>query len=155
MRYAQNTTVPVDRSRAEIERTLLRFGASKFQYGWDGDHAVITFALHDRVIRFTLPLPDRNDPKFTKTAGGRRDRSTAAAAAAWEAAQRQKFRALALSIKSKLVAVDEQISEFEDEFLAHIVVPGGHTVGQMVRPQISAAYASKTAPKILLLSGGA
>jgi hypothetical protein len=32
-RYASNTDVPSDRSRAEIERTLVRYGADEFMYG--------------------------------------------------------------------------------------------------------------------------
>lgn len=154
MRYATGTEVSVERSRMEIERTLVRFGATKFQYGWDTDRAIITFLLRNRVIRFILPLPPRDAPEFVKTPRGRRDRSPADAARAWEAAQRQKFRALALSIKAKLVAVDEGIAQFEDEFLANIVVPGGRTVSEMVLPQIEAAYKSDKAPKVLLLTSG-
>jgi len=33
-RYAEGTSVPADRSRAEIERTLTRYGADQFAYGW-------------------------------------------------------------------------------------------------------------------------
>lgn len=39
--YAAKTGVAPDRSRAEIERTLSRYGASQFYYGWDGDRAVV------------------------------------------------------------------------------------------------------------------
>jgi hypothetical protein len=35
-RYAAETTVASDRSRAEIERILERYGASSFMYGWQG-----------------------------------------------------------------------------------------------------------------------
>ena len=34
-RYAANTEVGSERSRAEIERTLTRYGATSFMYGWD------------------------------------------------------------------------------------------------------------------------
>ena len=152
MRYANGTDVSVDRSRAEIERTLIRFGADKFQYGWDGERAVITFMLRNRVIRFILSLPPRNAPEFTQTPSGRRTRSESDALKAWESAQRARYRALALSIKAKLVAVEEGIAVFEDEFLANIVVPGGRTVSEMVMPQIAAAYESNKAPKVLLLT---
>lgn len=37
MAYASDTSVPVDRSKAEIERILERYGASAFMYGWDKD----------------------------------------------------------------------------------------------------------------------
>jgi hypothetical protein len=34
-RYAENTSVSVESSRGEIERTLQRYGAASFAYGWD------------------------------------------------------------------------------------------------------------------------
>ena len=40
-RYAADTQVSVDASRAEIERTLTRYGATAFMYGWDADRAII------------------------------------------------------------------------------------------------------------------
>lgn len=153
MRYAEGTDVPVERSRAEIEKTLRRFGASKFQYGWDESNIAITFALRDRIIRFLLRMPDREDPQFTKTPTGRTRKNTDSAVHAWEAAERQRHRALCLSIKAKLVAVEEGIAEFEDEFLANIVVPGGKTVAEMIRPQLSECYESKGAPTLQLTTG--
>lgn len=56
-KYAANTDVSSDRSRAEIERTLERYGARQFIYGWDQDRALVGFVLNDREIRFVLPLP--------------------------------------------------------------------------------------------------
>ena len=34
-RYADGTAVPMERSRAEAERTLMRYGASGFAYAWE------------------------------------------------------------------------------------------------------------------------
>ena len=39
-RYVQGTDVPAERSRAEIERTLSRYGAEGFLYGWDRERHV-------------------------------------------------------------------------------------------------------------------
>ena len=36
-RYAAQTEVSSDRSRAEIERTLRKYGATAFAYGWEGN----------------------------------------------------------------------------------------------------------------------
>ena len=33
-RYAEQTSVAAERSRAEIEGTLTRYGATAFMYGW-------------------------------------------------------------------------------------------------------------------------
>lgn len=59
---------------------------------------------------------------------------------AWEQGCRQRWRALALVIKAKLEAVESGITTFEEEFLAHIVMPDGMTVGNHVRPTIQAWY---------------
>ncbi|MHB1987939.1 MAG: hypothetical protein ACYCSF_08140 [Acidimicrobiales bacterium] len=147
-RYAENTTVATDRSRAEIERTLQRYGASAFAYGWTDNQAMIQFEAHERRIRFVLPMPDRNDPEFTLTPTGKA-RSDAQALGSWEQAQRQRWRALALVVKAKLEAVEAGVATFEDEFLAYTVLPNGSTAGDWIRPQIARAYESGTMPALL------
>lgn len=58
MTFAADTTVPVDRSRSELERILQRYGATAFAYGWDeSGRVVIRFKAHHRLIRFELALP--------------------------------------------------------------------------------------------------
>lgn len=90
MTFANDTTVPVERSKAEIERLLGRHGAARFMSGWDGDTAVIGFVLGNRTIRFTLPLPAKTDRQFHRTPTGRQRRNPAdaeheAKVEAWEA----------------------------------------------------------------------
>lgn len=139
-RYAAGTDVTPDRSRAEVERTLARFGASAFSYGWQANAAAVQFVVDDRRIRFVLPMPDRNDPEFTRTPTGR-VRSESAAFAEYEKAGRERWRALALVIKAKLAAVEAGIVTFEEEFLAHTVLPSGRTVAEEVGPQVAESYA--------------
>ncbi len=148
MAYAQNTSVSTEKSRAEIERTLTRYGADQFMYGWNADTAVIGFRLASRQIKFMLPMPDKGDPEFIFTPTGK-DRSEAAAYKEWEQSCRQKWRALALVIKAKLEAVDAGIAIFEDEFMANIVLPNGSTVSQFMLPQIEKAYDNGDMPKLL------
>ncbi len=146
--YATDTEVSADRSRAEIERTLQRYGATHFMYGWDPGAAIILFQMRNRRIKFLLPLPDKAE--FSKTPGGRRMRNAEATLRAWEQATRQRWRALLLTIKAKLEAVEAGISVFEDEFLAHILLPDNRTVGEHIRPKVEAAYASGRLPPALL-----
>lgn len=139
--YAKDTSVSVSRSKAEIESTVERYGAGQFMSGWSGERAVIGFSMEERQVRFVLDLPAKDDREFTKTPTGKQ-RTGDAAHKAWEQACRQRWRALALVIKAKLEAVESGISIFEDEFMANIVLPGGMTVSQEIRPKIAAAYAS-------------
>ncbi len=68
MIYAQHTSVPVERSRAEIEGILRRFGADQFVSGWDSHAAMIGFRCHNRAVRFVLPLADPQDKRFATPA---------------------------------------------------------------------------------------
>jgi hypothetical protein len=147
-RYAAQTEVSSDKSRLEIERTLSRYGATSFMYAQTQDHAVIAFEMIGRRILFKLAMPNRKDKKFTLTPTGR-FRSATSAAEAYEQAVRQRWRALALVIKAKLEAVECGISEFESEFLANIVLPGGGTAGDFLIPQIARAYETGEMPKMI------
>lgn len=146
--YATQTAVSASKSRDEIERTLQRYGATAFAYGWAGDAAMIQFEVHGRRIRMVLPFPDKEDRAFTLTPTGR-PRQAAAARDAWEQACRQAWRALVLVVKAKLEAVESGISTFDAEFLANIVLPNGSTVGEWAGPQVERAYASGLMPAML------
>jgi hypothetical protein len=147
-RYAESTQVPSDRSRSEIERTLRRYGASAFAYGWHGGSASVMFEMENRRIVFRLPMPDSQDREYTRTPTGK-PRSAAAAEAAYEQAVRQRWRALALVIKAKLEAVEAQISTVENEFLAFIQLPAGGTVGEWMAPRLDAVYSGQEMPALL------
>jgi hypothetical protein len=149
MRYAQSTAVTSDKSRSEIERTLTRYGATGFIYGWEETQAVIAFQMQARRIKFHLPMPDKADREFTHTENRGTKRSPEDAARVWEQAGRQRWRALALAIKAKLEAVASGITTFEEEFLAHVVLPNGKTVGSAMIPQLNHAYSSGKMPPLL------
>lgn len=119
MPYASKTDVPVDRTRIEIERTLLKYGADRFAYFTETGKAIIVFEAKDRRLRFDLPLPPKGaaEQKF-----------------------RTRWRALLLCIKAKLESVASGIESFEEAFLAHVVLPNGDTVHQSIRERIEVAY---------------
>lgn len=148
MTYADNTTVSVEKSRAEVERTLTRYGATAFGYMTEPGRAVVMFEAHGRRIRFDLPFPRQDERRFTHTA---RDvlRSPTASVESWEQACRQRWRALALAVKAKLEVVEAGIAEFEDEFLAYVVLPSGETMGQVARPALAEAYKSGSLPALM------
>lgn len=150
-RYADRTEVSSDRSRVEIESTLKRYGASRFGYGWDENSAVIMFQIGNRQVRFNLPMPDRNDRRFTHTAVRKYQRDADGQEAEYERAVRQRWRALCLVIKAKLEAVEAGISTVENEFLAHIVLPdSGATVGERINPQLALAYERNEMPALAI-----
>lgn len=133
-KFARKTDVPADRSRAEIEQILRKYGAQDFAYGHSGQTAMVGFGANNRMVRFTLPLPKRSDyPTDTQHLQGVRT--------AW--------RCLALCIRAKLESVESGIETFEHAFMANIVMPDGKTVGQHALPMIQQAYESKNTPRLL------
>lgn len=158
MRYAQETEVSSEKSRSEIEKTLVRFGATSFMYGHHEGSAVIEFVANNKRIRFVMKLPPRTEERFTHFIHGRSHKPVPRTAQAmekvYEQEVRQHWRALALLVKAKLAAVEAGITTFETEFLAHIVIPtkGGRTatVSQVLLPQVDEAYQSGRVPPLLL-----
>lgn len=155
MGYARGTTVSQESSRGEIERTLARYGADAFIYGWDGPNAMLAFRMHDRHIKFVLAMPDQTERRFTHAkvnqSGAEKPRTAEEANKLWRQACRERWRSLALVIKAKLEAVASGITVFEDEFMAHVVMPDGTTVGEAVRPRIEQAY--RTGKMVPLIAG--
>lgn len=129
--YAADTKTPVAQTRVEIEATLTRFGATAFAFAMQAKGATLMFECAGRRVRFELPL--KNDTTEAKTAKHHRER----------------WRALFLCIKSKLVSVEANIETFEDAFMAHVVMPDGQTVGERVKPQIADQYKGGNMPLML------
>jgi hypothetical protein len=138
--------VSPEKSRGEIERILVRYGADQFVYAYDQERAVIAFRANGRQVRFNLSIPKIDD--FAEGPGWR-SRTELQQKNAWEQVKRQRWRALALTIKAKLEAVEVGITTFEEEFLAHIMLPGGVTVGAWLGPQIERAYTDGEMPSLL------
>jgi len=94
-RFAEGTSVPVERTRIEVEETVRRFGADSFVSGYEGRTAFIAFRAMGRMVRLTLAMPDPDEPAFFRTPTGRA-RDAGPAREAYEAECRRRWRALAL-----------------------------------------------------------
>lgn len=147
-KFAENTSVSVERSRAEIEGLIVRYGATSTAFMNGPGRAMILFECKSHRIMFELPLLLIEEKQFQRDGRGTL-RTPQKKYEAWEQACRQRWRALALVIKAKLEAVASGITSFEDEFLAHIVMPDGKTVAAHVRPRIAAAYESGSMQPLL------
>ena len=96
-------------------------------YGQENGREIIGFEVQERRVRFELPIPkDANEKEIMRL-----------------------WRGLVHRIKSKVITVEEGIAEFEEEFLNEIVLANNQTVGEFVRPQIKAIYASHQMPALL------
>jgi len=134
-RFAQHTTVGVDKSRAEVEALLRHHGAKDLAmaYGDTADRAIIGFRWKARNFKIVLPLPTPSAASGVVVAGRRRSNPEV------QRSQeiKRRWRALLLVIKAKLEAVEVGISTFEDEFLAFTMLPGNQTVSEAVQSRIT------------------
>jgi hypothetical protein len=144
MAYAKNTEVAVEKSRAEIERLLSQHRCSKFLAGIDHEahRATVQFQAHGRIVKFEIELPDPADPKYKRIKNSRFERTPSGVAAVIAQEERTRWRALLLVIKAKLEAVESNIATFEDEFLAHTMLPNQRTVAEYIGPMIAEVYAT-------------
>ncbi len=142
MSYAEKTSVPVDRSQGEIKKILAKYGASGFAYGEQGNRSVVMFEMAARRIKFILPMPNPPSPNATQ-----------ASIKTYEQLCRSRWRCLVLAIKAKLECVESGITTLEQEFMAHIVLPNGRTVGEVMTPQIESAYGNGKMPPLLGYGG--
>jgi hypothetical protein len=146
MKYARRTKVTTDKSRAEIEKTLTRYDATGFMYGWTETGAVIGFMMKGKQYKCALRMPDEGD-FATNAAGSRRPKAQIESAV--KKSKLQRWRALSLVIKAKLEAVESEISTVESEFLPWMVLPNGQTVGEWMKPQLDVIYQSGKMPPLL------
>ena len=152
-KYAQNTSVSVARSKAEIEDILTKYGATGFVTGWNEQGAAVGFVMQGKQIKFLLPLPDKSAREFTHVKVSQytdKPRSPDKVMQAWEQACRQRWRALVLCIKAKLEAVSQGITSFEHEFLAHFVIKNNQTVGDLLIPHLEKAQLEGKLPQLTL-----
>lgn len=152
--FAQNTAVPVERSKREIETMLYKRGARNFLTGVFQGRAVVTFELPVQAegvwrVQFELLLRTAEDFAF-RTRNGRKVKATSLQVEQDVAqAEKQSWRALALAIKARLVSVEMGVETMQEAFLAHIVVPGGKRFYTHAVAQLSEAYAGNPLPPLL------
>jgi hypothetical protein len=141
MKFAEKTSVPIDRTKGEIEKTLSKYHATGFVFGQTNDKAIVMFEMQQKRIKFILPLAVAQKTKNTK--------GHVLSQIQTDQENRRLWRCLLLSIKSKLECVESGISSFEEEFLSHIVLPNGQTMGEYSIPQIKSGYQNNEMPPLL------
>lgn len=157
--FASGTSVPVEKTQAEISAMLLKVGASSFGTVTHVElrKAVIGFTFKKIQIEMNVGLPDPQSRNFTQEK--RRSwisNSESKRQELYNAEVRRRWRCLALALKAKLISVEDGVTTFETEFLPYMVMPNGRTVAANIMPAIEAAKESgMLRPDMLALPGGA
>lgn len=167
-RYAEGTSVSVDQSRREVERTLERFGASTFGYAWDRREETWCFRCRalatgeagaacrsaghstQKEIREYAMLSFRLKERSIRLDVPMPTQREVGTKANLEVRTRERWRAIALIVKAKLQAVEAGVDSIETAFLANVVTGDGRTVGQILLPRMSEAV---TAGRLLPAAG--
>lgn len=144
-KYAEDTHVPVERSRAEIEKILTKYGSDQFTCGWGKDKAVIAFRMKNYCMKIEMPLPALQPE--TKSWNQKKGLYYTSDSVAKET--RRRWRAMVLYIKAKLESVESEIVSFEQAFFAHIVLPNKQTASEYLLPKIKESYQGGEMPKML------
>jgi hypothetical protein len=144
-RYAATTRVPVDRSRAEVQRVLRRYGATRIAEAWAPGAAAVQFEIGGLVARIEVPMPT----SIQIAADLRRKRPTdAALRRAVTQAERQRWRAFVLLLKAKLESVALGVVTFEREFMPHLMLENGTTVGAAMEHALRAGETRLATPAL-------
>lgn len=159
MTYAKGTKTTISTTEAEIKKLLRKYGAENFAIGEGSNRAQVAFEIDDRRIIIRMPLPPRDEKRFTTTRRPVGDRgrhmkevprSADAAANLWEQACREKWRALLLCIKAKLEGVESGVETIEQAFFAHLVLPSGETMSEWAeRAEVSNQLRAGKMPPLL------
>ena len=149
-RFAEETEVPAEKTRAELDGLLSRAGATqRATYVDDATGtAAIGFSLAGRMMRLEVKIARTSAGDAPANRGG-------VSIEAWvrnrnAQAERSAWRRLLLVVKAKLELIADGGSTVEREFLADILLPDGRTVHQMLAAPLGEAYATGQLPTRLL-----
>lgn len=147
-KYAADTTVSIARSVQELERIVVKYGATGFGYGTDSvtGRSQVMFRIADRAIRFEIKTPDPGEFRLTPALRTRTPLQQQRMAAE---EHKRRWRGLVRVVSGLLVGVAEGIISLSDAFLPYTVIPGGQTFGEWAAPQLDYAAASGQLPSPL------
>jgi len=165
-RYAEGTSVPVEKTKANLEALLAKHGAHQRLFATDdrAGRAIVQFRMMDRNVKLHLrvDVDDLPDPQQRSTYQDGCPHGwnswTSKRRAEWvssKVAQREReaWRRLLLLTKAKLEMVADGATTFEREFLPDLLLPDGSTVHERLGPQLEAAYTTGEMPPLLPAGG--
>jgi hypothetical protein len=151
MGYAEKTTVPVDRSKAEIERILKAHGSTGFAYLSNERVSEIQFIFRNNLYKISLIMPKKEE--FIESPRGR-SRKDSIIDRMHEQECRSRWRELLLLIKAKFIAIERGTRSVEQEFAADIVLPDNRTLYQHLSKALEMGKLPRALPMIAESSEG-
>lgn len=129
-RFAEDTSVPVEQTKGDLEVMLRRRGAEAFAYAWSQDgRCSLRFVLAGLPIRIAMAALKPEDVAVSEAALRRAGNNAAQLVRQRrEQEERRRWRALALVVKANLEAIDSGITTVMEAFFPWLVLPNGATV---------------------------
>ena len=155
-RYAEDTSVPVSRSRGQIDDLLRQWGVDAIQWSEDyqDDRVTLRFVWQHRELRYStrlsVQLPKRAELAKEAIDGRTGQPSERKLRVLLEARGRQEHRLLLLWLKAALNAVDAGIVSAEALFLPFLEGKDGRTFAEVASehlPDLLCGSAEKLLPK--------
>jgi hypothetical protein len=160
--FAEDTSVPISRTRVAIDDLLRDWGCVKLSWAdeYDERRAQLQFVWNHEgsqyLARFTLALPKVAEVKKELKAASRnrwRDPSDRQVADAVAQGERSAYRVLLLWLKGALNAVQAGIVTAEAVFLPWLVGTDGRTVADVMVPRMQELLRG-SAERLLPPAGG-
>ncbi len=123
-RYAEDTTVSVAQSQAQVQELLEKNGVERIGVIRNLGQAELWFEFNNRNYLLRMPIP--------------------ASAKNIEQERKRAWRCLLLLIKAKFEAINSNISTIEHEFFANTVMPDGQCLIDSAAVQIDKALTGRT-----------
>lgn len=153
-RYAEDTTVPVAKSRAEIDKLLRDWGADSVQWSdnYGSDEVTLRFAWKGFITRFNVKLEAQQSVAGRALNERTGEVSPVKLEKLMDARGKHEHRLLLLWIKAALNACEAEIVAPEAIFLPFLEGKDGQTVAETAIPKL-AMLVTSTATKLLLGAG--
>lgn len=142
-RYAEDTTVPVSKSRGELDALLRGWGAQGIQWTDDFEHDRVMLRFvwprgeQRFMARFVVRLPTREQLAVDAVDGRSGRTSESKLRALMDARGKREHRLLVLWLKAALNAVDAGLVDAETLFLPFLEGKDGQTFAEAALPRLA------------------
>ncbi len=162
-RYAEGTSVTVEKTKTELEALLAKHGATQRMFATDDNagRAIVQFSMGGRMAQLRLRV-DRDGLPVPSQGSWSQGAETPRGWDSWSVKRRQEWvaskcdqrereawRRLLLLTKAKLELIADGATTFEREFLADILLPDGSTLYDQAAPRLTEAYETGHMPPLL------
>lgn len=159
-RFADDTAVPISRSRDEIQKLLRQWGADGIRWtdDYQRDRVLLEFVWHHKdcgyLARFSLALPEVLEVREAAVDGRTHRFSQAKFDKLMAARGKREHRTLLLFLKGAFEAIEEGIVTAEQLFLPFMVGKDNLTVAEVLLPKLKTLLSASAAAMLPAHEGG-